>query len=148
MSTKRLCEHLLWEHLCPTCKPTAASESALSDLLCCDYFEIGMKKINAPIVLQAARCGGIGYDGRLFKYCPWCGSAINMGKIDMNDEEKTESALAVCDVMAETWAEEIELDAMISKITKCERSREKIKELMMQAHVEGLYRGRTSVVNT
>ena len=45
--------------------------------LCCNYFNEGMEKVNAPLFLQAARTGGKGYDGIPFKYCPWCGGNIH-----------------------------------------------------------------------
>lgn len=66
----------------------------------------------------------------------------------MTDDEKTKLAMAACEAMAETWAEEIGLDAMMDKITKCSRSKKHIRELMIMSHMEGLYRGRTSVVST
>ena len=69
---------------------------------------------------------------------------MNQAWIDADNKEKTNKSLEICDAMAETWAEEIGLDALVGRITKCDESKEKVKALMLQAHVEGLYRGRMS----
>jgi hypothetical protein len=43
---------------------------------CCNYYQTGLDKINAPIILQSVRDSSYIYDGRLFKYCPWCGKKL------------------------------------------------------------------------
>jgi len=55
---------------------SAALRSLLQDFpICqCKEWELGIAKLNAPIDLQFARSGGkIQYDGKPFKFCPWCG---------------------------------------------------------------------------
>ena len=42
---------------------------------CCEYYQEGMDKINAPIILATIRAGHRTYDGKPFNYCPWCGKA-------------------------------------------------------------------------
>lgn len=46
----------------------------------CPDWEPNIKKVNGPILLQAARAGRSLYDGEPFVFCPWCGSQL------MNDE--------------------------------------------------------------
>ncbi len=40
---------------------------------CCDYYQEGLDKLNAPIILATVRAGHDTYDGKPFVYCPWCG---------------------------------------------------------------------------
>ncbi len=42
----------------------------------CALWKANIDKINGPLQLQAIRSGGVGYDGRQFAYCPWCGSTL------------------------------------------------------------------------
>jgi len=42
----------------------------------CEDWAENMPKVNAPIMLQALRGGTTGYDGKPFKYCPWCGKLL------------------------------------------------------------------------
>jgi hypothetical protein len=42
---------------------------------CKDWLE-NIAKVNAPILLQAARTGRSGYDGVRFRFCPWCGDVL------------------------------------------------------------------------
>lgn len=39
----------------------------------CADWKPQMEKINGPIVLQSLRAGRDLYDGKAFKFCPWCG---------------------------------------------------------------------------
>lgn len=44
---------------------------------CCNDWETELPKVNAPIILQSARSGGLyQYDGKAFRYCPWCGAQL------------------------------------------------------------------------
>ncbi|KKM22815.1 hypothetical protein LCGC14_1621430 [marine sediment metagenome] len=47
--------------------------------MCKDWKE-NIEKVNGPIMLQAARQNTKGYDGVLFKYCPWCASEMDNGE--------------------------------------------------------------------
>lgn len=47
----------------------------------CPDFRENIDKINGPFVLQRAR-GGVGYQGKRFKYCPWCGSELELEASD------------------------------------------------------------------
>jgi hypothetical protein len=42
----------------------------------CEKWIANIEKINAPIILQAARTGTAGYDGEPFIFCPWCGEEL------------------------------------------------------------------------
>lgn len=45
---------------------------------CTDWSE-NIEKVNAPLLLQAARSGfnpAVRYDGKLFTHCPWCGNLL------------------------------------------------------------------------
>lgn len=43
----------------------------------CSEWEEGIRKINAPIHLQAVRSGfQWQYDGVPFRFCPWCGKSL------------------------------------------------------------------------
>ncbi len=43
----------------------------------CEDWKPGTKAIDAPIVLQSIRSGGAyRYEGKPWKYCPWCNSAL------------------------------------------------------------------------
>lgn len=43
----------------------------------CPEWPEGIKKINAPILLQSARSGyQWQYDGVPFRFCPWCGAQL------------------------------------------------------------------------
>lgn len=55
-------------------KEDKVSKSATNDLLCCDYYQNGMDKINSFIVTASIRAGENMYDGKPFVYCPWCGA--------------------------------------------------------------------------
>ena len=41
---------------------------------CKDWLK-NIDKLNAPWMLSLVH-GCIGYDGRIFKYCPWCGKKL------------------------------------------------------------------------
>lgn len=46
--------------------------------LCKDWSE-NIAKVNAPLMLQAARSGfdaSVRYDGKQFTHCPWCGNPL------------------------------------------------------------------------
>jgi hypothetical protein len=47
----------------------------MAKCFCLDWRE-NIDKVNGPIQLQAIRSGGMGYDGKGFAYCPWCGSTL------------------------------------------------------------------------
>ena len=36
-----------------------------------------IEKVNAPIILQQLRTGRSDYDGKPFKFCPWCGHELH-----------------------------------------------------------------------
>lgn len=63
-----------------------------------------------------------------------------MGK----EQEKTQRALAALDAMAETWAAKIGLRQAVRSILENPDSENRLVEFIKQAHVEGLYEGRTS----
>lgn len=42
---------------------------------CCPDWEPGIKKLDAPIVLQSIRASRDLYTGKPFNFCPWCGQA-------------------------------------------------------------------------
>lgn len=45
----------------------------------CPDWEPGIRKIDGPIALQAVRTGGAyQYDGKPFRFCPWCGQRLKM----------------------------------------------------------------------
>lgn len=47
----------------------------MSNEACCDDWNANIKKLNAPIELQAIRSGfKWQYDGKPFQFCPWCGA--------------------------------------------------------------------------
>ena len=45
---------------------------------CCKYYQEGIDKLNAPIVVASARAGKDLYSGKPFNYCPWCGTKIRV----------------------------------------------------------------------
>ncbi len=51
--------------------------------VCCDYYQEGLDKLNAPIILASVRAGYNLYDGKPFVYCPWCGKKTK--KPQMNE---------------------------------------------------------------
>ena len=42
----------------------------------CDHWEGNIKFITGPINAHAIRYSKIGYEGRAFKYCQWCGEEL------------------------------------------------------------------------
>jgi hypothetical protein len=44
----------------------------------CKDWKENIEKVNAPLLLQAARQGfqNVGYDGVRFRYCPWCSKML------------------------------------------------------------------------
>lgn len=51
---------------------------------CTDWSE-NIEKVNAPLLLQAARSGfnpAVRYDGKLFTHCPWCGNPLKESEAD------------------------------------------------------------------
>ena len=43
----------------------------------CEYWKIGIEKVNAPITLQSASSGYVWqYDAKPFRFCPWCGKEL------------------------------------------------------------------------
>lgn len=59
---------------------------------------------------------------------------------------KTEKALAALDAMATIWAAKIDLPSLVRAVlaAPADSQQEKLTALVKQAHVEGLYEGRTS----
>jgi hypothetical protein len=45
------------------------------EMTCCEDYEINIKIINGFIVMDHVH-GGSGYKGKLFVYCPWCGTKL------------------------------------------------------------------------
>ena len=46
-------------------------------LIClCDDWETQIQKLNGPIVLASIRAGRDLFDGKPFKFCPWCGMQL------------------------------------------------------------------------
>jgi hypothetical protein len=62
----------------------------------------------------------------------------------MSKPTETEKAMTALDNMCEEWAKETMVDNLISNFTSDKKSHDKIRELMMISHLEGLYRGRIS----
>ena len=52
----------------------------------CKDWEENISKVNAPMVLQAIRGGSKGYDGKVFVYCPWCGSELSNQSEKLNGD--------------------------------------------------------------
>ena len=50
----------------------------------CPDFRANIDKINGPLQLQQARMG-IGYQGKRFRYCPWCSSELTLEASDYSD---------------------------------------------------------------
>lgn len=53
----------------------------------CDCFDWqeNIEKVNAPLMLQAARSGfdpSVRYDGKQFTHCPWCGNPLKASEAD------------------------------------------------------------------
>jgi len=46
----------------------------------CSEWADNIDKVNAPMQLQAIRSGTSGYVGVYFKFCPWCGKALEQRK--------------------------------------------------------------------
>jgi hypothetical protein len=42
----------------------------------CPDWAPGVEKINGPIITASIRAGRDLYDGKPFKFCPWCGSKL------------------------------------------------------------------------
>lgn len=42
----------------------------------CKDWQNNIYKVNGPMTLQAIRMGTKGYDGKKFKYCPWCAKKL------------------------------------------------------------------------
>lgn len=50
----------------------------------CVDWETQIRIVNAPIVLQSARSGGeYSYTGKLFSYCPWCGTKLAQREVEV-----------------------------------------------------------------
>jgi hypothetical protein len=45
----------------------------------CSDWDTEMPKINGPIILASIRAGHNTYDGKPFRFCPWCGSKLPNG---------------------------------------------------------------------
>lgn len=60
------------------------------------------------------------------------------------EQEKTQRALAALDAMAETWAAKVGLRQAVRSILEKPDCENRLIEFIKQAHVEGLYKGRTS----
>jgi len=43
----------------------------------CHDWKDNIDKVNGPIELQAIRLGTKGYDGVVFRFCPWCGQPLS-----------------------------------------------------------------------
>ena len=52
--------------------------------LCSDWRE-NIDKVEGPIITQALRTATLGYDGKPFKRCPWCGAELDLNR---KEEEK------------------------------------------------------------
>lgn len=56
----------------------------------CKDWENQIEILNGPIVLQTIRSGGAyQYQGKPFKYCPWCSSELTADKTPHSKESKT-----------------------------------------------------------
>ena len=53
---------------------------------CCEFYQEGMDKLNAPIILATLRAGKQTYDGKPFNYCPWCGAAKTQQALTQNTD--------------------------------------------------------------
>lgn len=42
----------------------------------CEDYEPNLALLQAPMMAEAARTGGKGYFGKLFRFCPWCGAEL------------------------------------------------------------------------
>ena len=62
--------------------------------------------------------------------------------ISIKDEiAKQDKASLALEKLAIDWSKETNIDAFISNFTECEKTHAKVKDMMLMAHEEGLYRG-------
>lgn len=62
-------------------------------LICedCDEWHDNIQKVTSPFQLLTARNPHTykGYDGKQFKYCPWCSNLLQEDSLSTPDEEKS-----------------------------------------------------------
>jgi len=60
---------------------------------CCSDWDENIEKVNGQIVLQSLRAGRDLFNGKPFKFCPWCGSTIEEQRTNLPSYEDVRGIL-------------------------------------------------------